>query len=301
MTPSYRIVFYISGHGFGHASRSLEVIRALIRRRPELGIIVKTSAPRSRFDASLEVLEFQSDTGMVQSDSINLDAAESIRLAAAFHARLPQKADEEARFLAERAADLVVGDIPPLAFEAAAAAGLPSVAIGNFTWDWIYAGYPDAPAELLRAIRHAYAHTSLALRLPMAAGFEGLQSITRDIPFIARMSRRDPAEVRRALGLPGDRPMALLSFGAYGLKGLDLAQVERLPYTIVTDDFLFSGFQYEDLVRAADVVVTKPGYGIISECIANDTAILYTSRGYFPEYDVLVKAMPKYVRAQFIE
>ena len=32
-------------------------------------------------------------------------------------------------------------------------------------------------------------------------------------------------------------------------------------------------------MRAADVVVTKPGYGIISECIANDTAILYTSRG----------------------
>ena len=27
MKPSYRIVFYISGHGFGHASRSVEVIR----------------------------------------------------------------------------------------------------------------------------------------------------------------------------------------------------------------------------------------------------------------------------------
>ena len=55
-------------------------------------------------------------------------------------------------------------------------------------------------------------------------------------------------------------------------------------------------FAIEDLVRAADVVVTKPGYGIISEAIANDAALLYTSRGRFVEYDVLVKEMPRYLR-----
>jgi L-arabinokinase len=60
------------------------------------------------------------------------------------------------------------------------------------------------------------------------------------------------------------------------------------------------GVRYEDLVAAAEVLVTKPGYGIISEAIANDTAVLYTSRGHFPEYDVLVDEMPKYVRSAFI-
>ena len=61
------------------------------------------------------------------------------------------------------------------------------------------------------------------------------------------------------------------------------------------------GYRYEDLVRAVDVVVTKPGYGIISECIANDTALLYTSRGDFREYQVLVDAMPKFLRCAFID
>ena len=46
--------------------------------------------------------------------------------------------------------------------------------------------------------------------------------------------------------------------------------------------------------------MTKPGYGIISECIANDAAVLYTSRGHFPEYEVLVEDMPKYLRTAFI-
>jgi hypothetical protein len=61
------------------------------------------------------------------------------------------------------------------------------------------------------------------------------------------------------------------------------------------------GYRYEDLVRAVDVIVTKPGYGIISECIANDTAMLYTSRGEFREYPVLVSEMPKYLRCEYVE
>ena len=62
-----------------------------------------------------------------------------------------------------------------------------------------------------------------------------------------------------------------------------------------------AGLRYEDLVAAVDVVVTKPGYGIISECVANDTAVLYTSRGRFVEYDVLVAAMPRFLRCGYID
>jgi L-arabinokinase len=189
------------------------------------------------------------------------------------------------------------------------------VIIGNFTWDWIYEGYPEQPSDrLIQTIREAYRKASAALRLPMSGGFAGLDAITRDIPFIARRSRREPLEIRRALGIPGDKPVVLMSFGAHGLTGLDTSGLGRLrDYVIVTTDpargllsvseqqLHDAGCQYEDLVRAADAVVTKPGYGIISEAIANDTAILYTSRGRFREYDVLVGEMPAYLRAQFID
>jgi L-arabinokinase len=61
-----------------------------------------------------------------------------------------------------------------------------------------------------------------------------------------------------------------------------------------------AGVRYEDLVGAAEAVVTKPGYGIVSECIANDSALLYTSRGHFPEYDVIVEELPRHTRSAFI-
>jgi len=54
-------------------------------------------------------------------------------------------------------------------------------------------------------------------------------------------------------------------------------------------------------VAAVDVVLTKPGYGIIAECAANDTALVYASRGDFAEYAVLVEAMPRRLRCAYIE
>ena len=331
MNPSYRIVFYVSGHGFGHTSRAIEVIHALLRARPEEQIAVKTAAPLRLFARTLhgrcELVELQCDAGMVQIDSLNVDTAASIRQAVAFQTRVPTLIATEAAYLRESGARVAVGDIPPVAAAAARAAGIPSVAIGNFTWDWIYEDYRDEGAfELARDIRALYQTATTALRLPMAGGFAGLESITRDIPFIARHSQRTQDEVRGALGLPSraaGKPLVLVSFGGYGVAGLDTAALGNLKdYTIATTDSPVShnairpaagllyiserqlynnGLRYEDLVRAADVVVTKPGYGIISEAIANGAALLYTSRGDFVEYEVLVREMSKYLRARFIE
>jgi L-arabinokinase len=75
----------------------------------------------------------------------------------------------------------------------------------------------------------------------------------------------------------------------------------RGSFISVNEEVMYNaGVRYEDLIGAAAAVVTKPGYGIIAESIANDTAVLYTSRGHFPEYEVLVEDMPKYVRSAFI-
>ena len=326
MSPSYRIVFYVSGHGFGHASRAIEVIHALIRAQPDARMVVKTAVPHRLFEPTLrgrcECVELQCDAGMVQIDSLNIDAAESVRQAVAFQQRIPALAAAEGAYLRESNACLAVGDIPALAVAAAHAAGIPSVLIGNFTWDWIYEHYrDDVVPTLVRDIRRIYRDTTLALCLPMSGGFEGFTSNLRDIPFIARRSQRTQDDVRRALGLPPraqGKPLVLTSFGGHGIAGLNTSALAGLTdYTIATTDLTAnpisgllyisekqvydSGLRYEDLVRGADVVVTKPGYGIISEAIANDAALLYTSRGDFVEYDVLVREMPRYLRTEFIE
>jgi len=303
------IAFYISGHGFGHASRSIEVINALVDRQPGARVIIRSEvAPwlvTRTVRAGVTLDPVACDTGVVQLDSLTLDEAATLERARAFMATFPERVATEAAWLRQAGASAVVADIPPLGIAAAHAAGIPGIALGNFTWDWIYSGY-DGGHDLVEMIGRDYRDTTLALRLPMWGGFETMPTVV-DVPFVARRSSREPAAVRRLLGLPAGEPLALVSFGGYGVDGLNVEALRRLagyravlPGDVNEPAMYDLGLRYEDLVRAVDVVVSKPGYGIVSECLANDTALLYTSRGHFVEYDVLVGAMPRFLRAKFI-
>jgi hypothetical protein len=301
------LTFYISGHGFGHASRSIELIRALVDRRPGVRVAVKTTAPKWLFDLAqlpgVTCDAVETDVGMTQTDSLTMDVADTARRGAAFYGDFERRADVEAAGLRSSGADLVLGDIPPLAHAAAARAGLPSIAIGNFTWDWIYEGYATFPREapgVIQTIRAAYRLATRALRLPMHGGFATIADVV-DIPMIARRSTRSRNETRRALGIPGDRPFVLASFGGYGLD-IPFEEIARRDHLTVLSPgaALPPPLEYQDLVAAADVVITKPGYGIVSECVANGAPLLYTSRGPFVEYDVFVDEMPHVLRCRFM-
>lgn len=329
-TPVLTLVFYVSGHGFGHASRTIEVINAILARRPDLRITIRTTAARWLFERTvrgaftLEPLEC--DTGLVQFDSLRMDVEASISRARAFMATFQDAVEREARAIRRLPAALVVSDIPALGVAAGARAGVPSVALGNFSWDWAYAPYAGTE-DVVAAIAAAYAGATLALRLPMSGGFAAFPRVV-DVPFVARHATHEPAETRRALGLPPDERLVLVSFGGCGIEGLDLDGLSRLDgYAVIVDGrtpvgpshaplagigrlgslvpldeaaLYDRGFRYEDVIAAVDVVATKPGYGIVSECLANGAALLYTSRGEFAEYDVLVGEMPRFVRARFI-
>lgn len=321
------IAFYVSGHGFGHASRQIEILNALATAAPDVRVIVRTSAARWLFDRTaaprIELQHAECDTGVAQLDSLRLDERATVARAADFHRTFGARGRAEADLLQRAGVRLVVCDAPPLACAAAASAGIPAFVVANFTWDWIYAEYREhlhlAPG-LLDEIRAAYAQAAGAWRLPMHGGFESIATIC-DIPFVARHARREPADVRRRLNLPPSQPLILWSFGGYGLDALRLSTPDFLGdygvvltvrhgaaaperpgmYQVEESRLYGAGLRYEDLVAAVDVVVTKPGYGIIAECIANGTSILYTSRGRFAEYDVLVTDMPRYVRCAFLD
>ena len=323
------VFFYVSGHGFGHATRDIAVINALGGRLPDHEIVVRTSAPRRLFDQTVHVpisfLEGEIDTGIVQIDSLRLDEAASIARAAEFYRTLPARAAADASVLREHDARLVISDAPPSGCAAASAAGIPSVVLSNFTWDWIYEAYARelaAAPDLLPAIRDAYGQAAEGWRLPMHGGFATIPRIT-DVPFVVRRARTDRTahDVLSDLALPLDRPLALVSFGGYGVTGLrlneldcfddieivvtapaaQLGSIDGPVRRVAEEDIYRGGLTYVDLIAAVDVVVTKPGYGIIADCLANDTAMLYTSRGRFAEYDVMVAEMPRFLRCEYLD
>ena len=105
------LVYYISGHGFGHASRAIEVLNAVAARRPGLPLHLRTRAARWMFDLTMrgtfEYHALETDPGVVQHDSLSLDAAETVRRATAYARDLPALAAREAEVLRSLDAALV--------------------------------------------------------------------------------------------------------------------------------------------------------------------------------------------------
>src|SRR5687768_10019412 len=99
---------------------------------------MRTSAPASFVEQSatvaIELQHAETDTGVVQIDSLHIDEGATARQAAAFHQDFNAHADAEADVLRQVRPTVVVADIPPLACAAADRAGVPSVLLGNFTW-----------------------------------------------------------------------------------------------------------------------------------------------------------------------
>jgi Glycosyl transferase family 1 len=311
------ILYYITGHGYGHAVRASQVVRRLLETRSDLTVHIRTTAPDWLFYDPLSRVVYTSeavDIGIIQADSLEMNISETLKACQAVHNNLPRLIEQETTFVRDHGIDLILGDIPPLGFEIAAQASIPSAAISNFTWSWIYRAYSRQYPEFLSLVDEMegfYRKATLALALPYSCGMDVFPK-REAIPWITRRSVLTKEEARSKFRLPNSPTIVLLSFGGFGLERLPWDKLKRLRefFFIATGDttkrngnvLVLSSIQrrYEDLLRAVDVVVTKPGYGIVADAIAHQVPILYTDRGEFPEYPFLVRALVELATSEYI-
>ncbi len=315
------LLCYVSGHGFGHAVRVMEVLRALWAQRPDVRVAIRTSVPSWFFDlpGPFTHAVSQLDVGAVQDDSLTVNIEATLRAYAEIVQRKEPLISNEVAAAAALRPTLVFADIPALAFDIAARLGVAGVGMTNFSWDWIYADYVrDFPAYagIVDDLRRSYFGATLLLRLPMHGDLSAFPCI-RDIPLVARKPTLSRDDVRRRCALPLTGRVVLLSFGGIGVTMSAVAEPPHGVTFVATQSAASSaapqrcqfisnaemaarGVRYEDLVAASDAVMTKPGYGIVSDCLASGTPMIYTSRGRFAEYDYLVAAIKTYLPHAFI-
>jgi hypothetical protein len=311
------ILYYISGHGYGHAVRSKQVIRALKKARADLQIHVRSTAPKWLFGDLLFPVSHSRrsiDVGIIQPNSLEMDLQGTLQACQTLHDTLPEIIAQEIAFIRNEKIGLVIGDIPPACFEIAARAEIPSVAITNFTWDVIYNAYADCHHEftpLIAEMTRFYEKATLALTLPYPCDMSVFPS-RRAIPWVTRVSRLTKEQARRQFNLPQSATIVLISFGGMGLNSLALDRFRGLkdfffiatgPAEVTQGNLLIlsdTQQRYEDLLRGVDVVLSKPGYGIVADVISHHVPLLYTDRGEFPEYPRLVEALQDCASAEYI-
>lgn len=298
------VLAYVSGHGFGHWTRTAPLLERLTARAP---VHVRTQgralplARRAGWPASVEELDV--GPGVVQEGPLAVDVP-ATRAALALHLEgWPALVAAEVARGRALGARLVVGDVPPIAFEVARRLDVPGVAIANFTWSWAYAHYGpacgpggDAFFEVAAArLRVAEGLATHVVALPGGGGLDALGS-PRPPLALRRAPTCDADEARRRLPRPRDgdpRPVVLISFGGYG-DALDLSSVAREnprfafvsfapPRGDVPENLVVLPHDHDrphqDLVFGADAVVGKPGYGTISECLSRPTPFVAVRMG----------------------
>ena len=312
------IAYYVTAHGYGHGGRSGDVLGALLAAHPAAQITVTTDLPesflRSRLpfvDGRLRVRPGAFDVGMVQKDSIRVDVDATLDEALELLAEREQLIDYEAEMLRGEGADLVVADVPAIPLEAAAEAGVPAVAVGNFSWDWIYAPYVARDPrwrDVIRAFADGYRQAKLLLKLPFSPEMAVFPQHV-DVPLLAQPGRARRVEIVRWTGADPGKRWVLLSFTTLAWDETALRAVERLDdvefFTVKPLDWPGrknvhgldrATIKFSDVLASCDVVVTKPGYGILSDCVANAKPIVYAEREDFIEYPLLERELKRYLK-----
>lgn len=299
---SLPIAYFISPHGFGHAARACAVMNALGERDPTVLFDIYTTVPRWFFeqslDASFSYTSLLTDIGCVQETPLHADLAETVRRLDDFFPVNQERIDPLASRMKEKGCRMVLCDISPLGILVAGKAGVPSILIENFTWDWLYAGYQEEVPQLGRHmtyIKNLYERADHHIQTKPVCLRRNADLTTAPVSRRPRLSRE---QLRQNLGLSRNRKTVMITMGG---------TPEHFPFTGKLEEhpdvtFILSGgsnhmrsrdnlillpqrsdFYHPDLVGASDLIIGKAGYSTIAEVYNAGVPFGYIPRKGFRE------------------
>lgn len=275
-----RLAILCSAHGFGHLGRQL-ALGSFWETRGVEATWFTAVAPETvqQWLPSARIVPWAVDVGLFQPDSLREDVGQTLRL-------LEERCSErkmDALATRLREFDRVLVDIAPAGLEASRRAGRPALAVGNFDWAWIYRHYPEMGEWAERFAGWQAPHP--ALELWPGPGLSGFREVFPG----GLLARRGAG---RWEGLPGRRTV-LVCFGGFGLREIDswLPEIPGVTWVLAPpmprlerpDCWYVDDVPFPALVAGVDAVFTKPGYGILGECLRAGTPIVWAKRGAFPE------------------
>ncbi|KAG0049045.1 hypothetical protein BGZ83_006121 [Gryganskiella cystojenkinii] len=186
----YTFCYYVSGHGFGHATRVNQIITELLKStvttmqpgsstpttKSRHTIYIVSDAPQFIFQdvTALGAIyrNAKVDAGVVQPLAYSVDRHATIEGCKTFLSRRDEMIQLEVSWLASVGANCVLADAPFLPCAAARVYGIPACLITNFTFDEVYRylregdNFDKDVVACADAALQDYKKASLLLRLP---------------------------------------------------------------------------------------------------------------------------------------
>jgi hypothetical protein len=294
------IAVYISGHGFGHLAQLAPVLNHFHTIRPDCNILIRCALPQAelqaRLDFDFKLEQSPVDVGVVQKSAIEEDRDASIRQLRAWVEQMDQQVERDISYLRRFKPSLILSDISPLAFPVAKALNVAAIGLATLDWHTIYSHWLGADDAVIEKLAQAYSACDLLLTPPMSMEMPVFPE-QRQIALIAA----HPVDVPNPVA-DDPRKKALVLFGGCGNPAFDMQALAAMgewlflipdaPTTApenVKNIHFGIDVRAVDLMGFVDVVVCKPGYGVLSECWRTDTPIAWVERPDFPEFPMLKK------------
>ncbi|OQX18634.1 MAG: hypothetical protein BWK76_06905 [Desulfobulbaceae bacterium A2] len=305
-----RIACFVTPHGFGHATRAAAVLTELAGRLPIVVDIYGAVPPRlfaQSLDCPFSCRPLTTDVGFVQHSPVEEDlpaTLASLKRLLPFDEALVETLAAELR---QRDCRLVLCDIAALGIAVARRAGIPSVLVENFTWDWVYAGYLGQCPGLAPHRQYLHDLYQLADHRVQTEPVCAPRADAHRVGLICRAPRLTREELRRQLAVGQEQSLVLVTMGGIG-GGVPHEALRGRPQTI----FLLPGgrgaeswqdnlrllpaegrWYHPDLATASDLIVGKLGYSTLAEACQAGTPFAVIGRPHFPESAVLAEYAEK--------
>ncbi len=290
MRSSRTICFYVSDYGYGHASRDIAIIRRIKEHDSGIKVYVKVDnsfefMKRSLPYPGVEVIRHKNDVGAeAQAGKFEADKEKTLLRLREWLGKWEEFLRQEQEFCKQNKVSLILSDIPPQPFILARKLGIPGIAISNFDWHWVYRNlFGDISA--IQEISAAYNQAALALVLPLNLDMVPFHN-KRKIGLVSRKITRSKKEIRGECGVSEDDLLVYLGLGQS--LSSDLLKVksprplgEKLKVLVSSHVNLPGTFkvpqqetEVQNYIAACDLVVSKAGYGTLSEAISAEIPML---------------------------
>ena len=297
-----RIAYFISPHGFGHAARACSVMESLQALLPQLAFSIFTTVPKWFFEHSLSgpfsYYSLLTDVGLVQTSPLHEDIEATLEQLAQLYPLDMASLGPVMASLSQESCDLIICDIAPMGIQIGKELGIPSLLIENFTWDWIYQGYPKFKARFypyVKILQALFADADYHIQAEPFCQKYSADLVTRPI---ARRPRQKVLLTREKLGIPLDKKLVAITMGGIPETYRDLATLQQrsdlhflVPggseQLVIRENMIFlppqSGFYHPDLIEASDVIIGKIGYSTLAEIYQAGKPFGFITRDRFRE------------------
>eukprot|EP01102_Stenamoeba_stenopodia_P008343 TRINITY_DN2396_c0_g1_i1.p1 TRINITY_DN2396_c0_g1~~TRINITY_DN2396_c0_g1_i1.p1 ORF type:complete len:416 (-),score=92.49 TRINITY_DN2396_c0_g1_i1:244-1491(-) len=207
-----KVACFISDHGLGHASRCCAVITELCNRGAMVLVVgtipdwfFRESCPKE-VQKSIEYYRFKTEVGTFQRTSVDIDPDKTLSaLNTYWHSTYPKEKPLLVEKLRDWKTEIIYFDITATAPLVATELGIPSVAVTNFSFDFIYSEYVEKyPAfkEYVNICSNAYKKADVLLRLPYPCDLSSFDNcrFVKDLgAWICRPAVHSKEHVRKVL------------------------------------------------------------------------------------------------------